>query len=48
MNANQPQLVLNPNDSAPPASDPIYVHLAITDPEVLAAVGEYPNGPLRT
>ena len=31
----------------PGVIEPIYVHLAITDPEVLAAVAEYPNGPLR-
>lgn len=27
---------------------PIYLHLALTDPEVVAAVSEYPNGPQRT
>lgn len=29
-------------------AEPLYLHLAITDPEVLAAVSEYPNGPART
>ncbi|TXT25414.1 MAG: hypothetical protein FD131_4615 [Rhodocyclaceae bacterium] len=48
MNADQPQLALKSDESTAPAAEPIYVHLAITDPEVLAAVGEYPNGPLRT
>jgi hypothetical protein len=47
MNADQQQLALKPDESTAPAAEPIYVHLAITDPEVLAAVGEYPNGPLR-
>src|SRR5688572_3780721 len=28
--------------------EPIYLHLALTDPEVIAAVSEYPNGPQRT
>lgn len=32
----------------PATTEPIYVHLAITDPEVLAAVSEHPNGPQRT
>jgi hypothetical protein len=30
------------------SAEPIYVHLALTDPEVVAAVAEYPNGPQRT
>jgi hypothetical protein len=37
-------------DSAPPAPahEPMYVHLAISDPEVILAAGEYPEGRPRT
>jgi hypothetical protein len=37
-------------DAAPPAvaHEPMYVHLAISDPEVIAAAGEYPEGRPRT
>lgn len=43
-----PQVTNEPAVESPAiAAEPIYVHLAITDPEVLAAVGEY-SGPQRS
>ena len=45
---NQDQALADSQTSVPSITEPLYLHLAITDPEVLAAVSEYPNGPLRT
>lgn len=36
-----------PAGEAPGVAEPIYVHLGLTDPEVVAAVSEYPPGNLR-
>ena len=45
---NQEQALADGQTSTPNIAEPLYLHLAITDPEVLAAVSEYPNGPSRT
>jgi hypothetical protein len=48
-NTSQDQLAEQQQAAVAPAlTEPIYVHLGITDPEVLAAVAEYPNGSQRT
>ena len=45
----QADSLFQPEDQpAPAALEPIYIHLALTDPEVVAAVGEYPAGQART
>lgn len=44
-NEQLPGIVDAPNEAA--AIDPIYLHLAITDPEVIAAVNDTPAGPQR-
>ena len=45
---NQDQALADGQTSTQNIAEPLYLHLAITDPEVLAAVSEYPNGPSRT
>ncbi len=47
-NSNSNHETTTSEEAPTTAVEPIYVHLAITDPEVLAAVSEYPNGPQRT
>ena len=45
---NQDQTLADSQTTPSTVAEPLYLHLAITDPEVLAAVSEYPNGPART
>lgn len=45
---SQEQTLDDSQAAATTAAAPLYLHLAITDPEVLAAVAEIPNGPSRT
>lgn len=42
------QQVTTNDETVSAVSEPLYLHLAVTDPEVVAAVGEIPNGPART